>query len=62
MALLMPRRFSSAAAFCADSPTSSAMTGFIVIVAFGVGYLLRIGLEASSIHLILNEAAIPEEY
>ena len=36
-----------------------AMTGFILVVAFTVGYLLRIGLEASGLHLILDPAAMP---
>lgn len=34
------------------------MSIFIVIVAFGVGYLLRVGLETSGIHLILNRQAV----
>lgn len=35
-----------------------AMVTFIIIVAFGVGYLLRIGLEASGMHLILDPTAM----
>lgn len=35
-----------------------AMTIFIIIVAFGVGYLLRIGLEVSGLHLILDPTAM----
>ncbi|MHB0940043.1 MAG: ferrous iron transport protein B [Armatimonadota bacterium] len=42
--------------------TTLAMTGFILVVAFGVGYLLRVGLEASGLHLILNKDAIPNAY
>ena len=34
-----------------------AMSVFIVVVAFGVGYLLRLGLEATHLHLILNRGA-----
>jgi len=36
-----------------------AMTAFIIVVAFGIGYLLRIGLEASHLQFILNKDAIP---
>jgi len=36
-----------------------AMTAFIIVVAFGTGYLLRLGLEASHLQLILNKDAIP---
>jgi len=42
--------------------TALAMGAFVLVVSFGVGYLLRIGLEASSIHLILNKDAIPAGY
>lgn len=35
-----------------------AMTTFIIFVAFGVGYLLRIGLEASGLNLVLDPAAM----
>jgi ferrous iron transport protein B len=38
-----------------------AMTALIIVVAFGVGYLLRIGLHATGVDhiLILNKAAMP---
>jgi len=39
--------------------TTLVMTAFILVVAFGVGFLLRVGLEASGLHLILNKDAIP---
>jgi len=39
--------------------TTLAMTGFIIVVAFAVGYLLRLGLQASHLQLILNKDAIP---
>ncbi|HEX2950501.1 MAG TPA: ferrous iron transport protein B [Armatimonadota bacterium] len=42
--------------------TTLAMTVFIVVVAFGVGYLLRMGLHATGIHLLLDKAAIPKGY
>ncbi|MHB9132335.1 MAG: ferrous iron transport protein B [Armatimonadota bacterium] len=42
--------------------TTLAMTVFILVVAFGVGYLLRIGLQASNLHLILDKGAIPSGY
>jgi ferrous iron transport protein B len=38
-----------------------AIVGVVLVVSFGVGFLLRLGLEASGIHLILNRAAIPAE-
>ncbi|HEY3379849.1 MAG TPA: ferrous iron transport protein B [Armatimonadota bacterium] len=38
-----------------------AMTAFIIVVAFGVGFLLRVGLTESGLakYLVLNHAAIP---
>ena len=42
--------------------TALAMAAFILVVAFGVGYLLRLGLEASHLQFILNKAAIPNGY
>ncbi len=39
-----------------------AMTGFIIAVAFTVGYLLRIGLHASHLQFVLNRHAIPANY
>ncbi len=38
--------------------TTLAMSVFILVVAFGVGFLLRLGLQASGIHLILNREAL----
>ncbi|MHB9024290.1 MAG: ferrous iron transport protein B [Armatimonadota bacterium] len=42
--------------------TTLAMSAFILVVAFGVGYLLRIALQASGIDLILNTQAMPASY
>jgi len=39
-----------------------AMTAFIIAVAFSVGYLLRLGLHASHLQLILNKGAVPGQY
>ena len=39
-----------------------AMTAFIIVVAFGVGWLLRVGLQVSGLHLILNKGMIPRRY
>lgn len=36
-----------------------AMTAFILVMAFGIGYLVRIGLDASGIKLFLNKSAMP---
>ncbi len=38
--------------------TATAMAAFALFVAFGVGALLKAGLDASGLHLILNQAAI----
>jgi len=38
------------------------IAALVLVVAFGIGYLLRIGLEASQLQLILNEAAMPPGY
>jgi ferrous iron transport protein B len=42
--------------------TALAMAAFVVVVAFGVGYLLRIGLEATHLQLLLNRDAMPAQY
>jgi len=38
------------------------ITGFILIVAFAVGYLLRIGLHASGIQFIMDKGRLPGKY
>jgi hypothetical protein len=34
------------------------MAGIVLVVAFGVGFLLRLGLQASGLHLVLNAGAV----
>jgi ferrous iron transport protein B len=38
--------------------TALTMAGIVLVIAFGVGFLLRLGLQASGLHLVLNAGAV----
>lgn len=39
-----------------------AMTAFILVVAFGIGFLLKLGLQAAHIPWVVDKSVIPQRY